>query len=703
MSAPYVGLGETDPNHPLEVEGQVFISNVEQGTTTNSVPFEVYSDYDGASTSQLRGARQMRLRVSPSTAPTSNVNIDMGIEPQTGSYLYIGNPVTNTALSSNSAFRVQASGDIYMGNDLRVVGTITTSNIEGASPITINAGADPVKIIGAGGVSVTGGVSVAGGVSALSLTGSGAALTTLNASNISTGTLNLATVSASSNLRIGSWISHIDDNSAFGFSGTDTISFKTNDNVKALINNSGLSATALTGSGAGITAINPGNITAGTINMTTVSASANLRIGSWISHINDNSAFGFSGTDTISFKTNDNVRALINNSGLSATALTGSGAAISSINPGNITAGTINMTTVSASSNLRIGSWISHIDDNSAFGFSGTDTISFKTNDDVRALINNSGLSATALTGSGAAISSINASSISTGTINNSRLPTTISRTLIKGTTISATGDVYGSRFIDRNSTSYLCNPYGASLFRELNLRDAYGLTFSAGTSYWIVQHLGNTVDLRFEYKGSNRMYLFGTTGNLSIDGTYSTFSDERLKDNILDVDDAYALNVIKNLKPKTYNWKDQTKGKDLQYGFIAQDIEKLYPEMVSKIEGVIPTDQTTYPSQITSNTTMEVTMTDVSTWSSGDKIVIENSENDSKTLTIHEIQGNVLSLSAEKISSNFVNENNETYIKGKSVKDVLTINTNGLDPLMISAIQQLERRVTELENKLAS
>ena len=542
MSAPYVGLGETDPNHPLEVEGQVFISNVEQGTTTNSVPFEVYSDYDGASTSQLRGARQMRLRVTPSNAPASNVNIDMGIEPQTGSYLYIGNPVTNTALSSNSAFRVQASGDIYMGNDLRVVGTITTSNIEGASPITINAGADPVKIIGAGGVSVT------GGVSALSITGSGAALTTLNASNIANGTLN-------------------------------------NGRLPASISVTNLTGT-LTGNGAGITSINATNISTGTLN-----------------------------------------------NGLLPT----------NISVSNVTA---------------------------------TKTLSGAT-----------------LKGNGAGITSIA----------NGNLPTTISRTLIQGATISATGDVYGSRFIDRNSTSYLCNPFGASLFRELELRDAYGLTFSAGTSYWIVQHLGNTTDLRFEYKGSNRMFLYGTTGNLSIDGTYSTFSDERLKDNILDVDDAYALNVIKNLKPKTYNWKDQTKGKDLQYGFIAQDIEKLYPEMVSKIEGVIPTDQTTYPSQITSNTTMEVTMTDVSTWSSGDKIVIKNSENDSKTLTIHEIQGNVLSLSAEKISSNFVNENNETYIKGKSVKDVLTINTNGLDPLMISAIQQLERRVTELENKLAS
>jgi len=43
----YVGIGTSDPNHPLEVEGQVFISNVEQGSATNLVPFEVHSDYTG--------------------------------------------------------------------------------------------------------------------------------------------------------------------------------------------------------------------------------------------------------------------------------------------------------------------------------------------------------------------------------------------------------------------------------------------------------------------------------------------------------------------------------------------------------------------------------------------------------------------------------------------------------------------------------
>ena len=77
--ASYLGIGADDPNHPLEVEGQVFISNVEQGSATNYVPFEVYSDYSGIEGDILDGARQFRLRVTPSATTTSNVNMDMGI------------------------------------------------------------------------------------------------------------------------------------------------------------------------------------------------------------------------------------------------------------------------------------------------------------------------------------------------------------------------------------------------------------------------------------------------------------------------------------------------------------------------------------------------------------------------------------------------------------------------------------------------
>ena len=139
----YIGIGATDPNHPLEVEGQVFISNVEQGSTTNLVPFEVYSDYDGvADNAILEGARQLRLRVTPSATTSSNVNIDMGIESKGGDYFYISNPVVDTALGSNTAFRIVQAGHVEVGSNLSVTGNVVTSNIVGGSPLTISTGSN---------------------------------------------------------------------------------------------------------------------------------------------------------------------------------------------------------------------------------------------------------------------------------------------------------------------------------------------------------------------------------------------------------------------------------------------------------------------------------------------------------------------------------------------------------------------------------
>src|SRR6056300_1229780 len=156
MAAPYPFIGEKDPNHPLEVEGQFFLSNVEQGTNTNFVPFEILSNYRGITGSKLVGARQLRLRVMPSVgATTANVSIDMGIEPTNGDYFYITPPIEDSNVSSNAAFRIVQSGDVVMGNDLSITsdlsvtgtgsitqatvsGTITTSNIKGDTALYIN-------------------------------------------------------------------------------------------------------------------------------------------------------------------------------------------------------------------------------------------------------------------------------------------------------------------------------------------------------------------------------------------------------------------------------------------------------------------------------------------------------------------------------------------------------------------------------------
>lgn len=72
----------------------------------------------------------------------------------------------------------------------------------------------------------------------------------------------------------------------------------------------------------------------------------------------------------------------------------------------------------------------------------------------------------------------------------------------------------------------------------------------------------------------STDLYVNGT-----IYGTLVTPSDQNLKDNIQPIPENKTQN-LKNLEPKefTYNGNNEKK----HYGFIAQDVEKIYPELVN-------------------------------------------------------------------------------------------------------------------------
>ena len=65
--------------------------------------------------------------------------------------------------------------------------------------------------------------------------------------------------------------------------------------------------------------------------------------------------------------------------------------------------------------------------------------------------------------------------------------------------------------------------------------------------------------------------------------GTISCTSDERLKKNISQL--SYGLADIMNLQPVVFNWKSDTDGSTSTLGFIAQDVEKVLPQLVSTDE----------------------------------------------------------------------------------------------------------------------
>ena len=57
--------------------------------------------------------------------------------------------------------------------------------------------------------------------------------------------------------------------------------------------------------------------------------------------------------------------------------------------------------------------------------------------------------------------------------------------------------------------------------------------------------------------------------------------SDERLKENIEDL--GYGLNEILQLRPVSYNWINDTANQGTQFGFIAQEVQEIMPELINE------------------------------------------------------------------------------------------------------------------------
>ena len=112
-----------------------------------------------------------------------------------------------------------------------------------------------------------------------------------------------------------------------------------------------------------------------------------------------------------------------------------------------------------------------------------------------------------------------------------------------------------------------------------------YGTTTrAASNSFDFIGTYANSVG-QFRVNGAGTIYAQNTT--------VQSISDARLKENIVDSTD--GLSVITALRPVRYDWKSGY-GNDLknQLGFIAQEIEQVFPDAVSEWQ-VNKEDETVY------------------------------------------------------------------------------------------------------------
>ena len=67
--------------------------------------------------------------------------------------------------------------------------------------------------------------------------------------------------------------------------------------------------------------------------------------------------------------------------------------------------------------------------------------------------------------------------------------------------------------------------------------------------------------------------------GDLYVNGSIYNTSDALLKENVVELSEEKISNLLK-LRPVKYNFKNDL-NKHTRFGFLAQDVEKLYPEIV--------------------------------------------------------------------------------------------------------------------------
>jgi len=98
----------------------------------------------------------------------------------------------------------------------------------------------------------------------------------------------------------------------------------------------------------------------------------------------------------------------------------------------------------------------------------------------------------------------------------------------------------------------------------------------SATIDHWI--HTGGTAKFMGGFKSMDDSSV---TGNLWVSGTV-TSSDANLKEEIRPIDQ--SLENILSLHPVRYFWKDRAlRGETEQFGFIAQEVQQVYPELVAE------------------------------------------------------------------------------------------------------------------------
>jgi len=222
--------------------------------------------------------------------------------------------------------------------------------------------------------------------------------------------------------------------------------------------------------------------------------------------------------------------------------------------------------------------------------------------------------------------------------------------------------------------------------------------TFSDGCRIYGTEHTGNYTNSQSDYLtngGSvqadppNLNFSLYCANHIRAQGIV-VLSDRRIKSNVVDINDTTALDQVRLLKPKYYEYVDKFKrGSSSVIGFIAQDVKEVIPRAVSVADGDIPNIYET--ATISSSNTVTFTNFNTSNLEGTNcKLIAYLAEDERKEVTITE----VLDEHTVRVEKDMSEWGSELFVWGQKVQDFHHLNKDYIAVVTTAALQQVDREL---------
>jgi hypothetical protein len=286
---------------------------------------------------------------------------------------------------------------------------------------------------------------------------------------------------------------------------------------------------------------------------------------------------------------------------------------------------------------------------------------------------------------------------------------------------LSATGKVgiktdTPQRTLDVNG-DFVCNAYmfmnnnnPTMFYQDTDARSA--MVHVNNGSYYVLRGSGNNSTTWTAYNGRWPLQINLGNNDFSIGGgcyavNYHTHSDARIKKDIVDIDDTSALEKLRLLQPKTYKYRNEDRGTNTVYGFIAQDVSNVLPYAVSITADPVPTILSSSNVTALTDTSVQLTLDktipdDINLTNTSNIYITVDDINNYICPVISTTGNNIITIEKTSELSNITSTSN-AYIFGEHVQDFHNIDKSAIFTVTTAALQEVDRQLQAEKTKVAT